>query len=183
MSKISSVAVLGAVAAITLSACATTNGAPAPATLIPATRTPQVPFSSQTAPPPTTVTVTATPVTQQVTTDGPFQTPSGNIRCSMSTYSTGGDTVRCEITDHTWEPDEPVGCQLNWGDRVVMDQGSMAEFGCYGQEMPAPTHTLEYGQLQTHGTLGCVSKPTGVTCTDGVSGHYFFISRDTIAMS
>jgi hypothetical protein len=30
---------------------------------------------------------------------------------------------------------------MNWGDRVGLEEGSAAVFGCYGQEIPAPVTT------------------------------------------
>jgi hypothetical protein len=186
-----------ALAAIALTACApstgtttaqaptvtpvisTTTPAPPPAMPAPPTTTVTV-----VAPPPVTVTVappsTATPVGQHVTADGPFQSPSGNIRCATFTYGAGGNTVRCEVTDHDWVATQPDGCQMNWGDRVGLEEGSAAVFGCYGQEMPAATHTLEYGQIQTLGSLSCDSETVGIMCIDNNTGHYFSVSRETV---
>jgi hypothetical protein len=124
----------------------------------------------------------AIPVAQHVTASGPFQSPSGNIHCNMSTYSTGGITTRCEVTNHDWVATQPANCQQNWGDRVGMEQGSAAVFGCYGQGMPAATHTLEYGQIQTLGSISCDSETVGVMCIDNATGHYFFISRETVQL-
>jgi len=53
-------------------------------------------------------------------------------------------------------------------------------FGCYGQDMPAPTHILEYGQIQTLGPISCDSESVGITCTDNSTGHFFFVSRQTV---
>jgi hypothetical protein len=137
-----------------------------------------------TAPPPITVTVAPTPATtpvaQHVTSDEPFQSPSGNIQCAMFTYGAGGHTVRCEVAAHDWVATQPDGCQMNWGDRVGLEEGSAAVFGCYGQEMPAPTHTLAYGQIQSLGSLSCDSETVGITCIDTNTGHYFSVSRDTV---
>ena len=36
-----------------------------------------------------------------------------------------------------------------------------------------------YSQLQSVGTLTCGSEPTGMTCTDSGTGHYFRTSRET----
>jgi hypothetical protein len=69
---------------------------------------------------------------------------------------------------------------MNWGDRVGLEEGSPAVFSCYGQEMPTPTHTLAYGQIQTLGSLSCDSETVGITCIDTNTGHYFFVSRDTV---
>jgi len=128
----------------------------------------------------TTQPASVTPVVNEVPASGPFQSPSGNIRCTMATYSAGGHTVRCEVSDHDWVAAQPDGCQMNWGDRVGMEEGSAAVFGCYGQDMPAPTHTLEYGQLQTLGPISCDSESVGITCTDNSTGHFFFVSRQTV---
>jgi hypothetical protein len=117
-----------------------------------------------------------------VTASGPFQSPSGNIHCNTSTYSTGGITTRCEVTNHDWVATQPANCQQNWGDRVGMEQGSAAVFGCYGQGMPAATHTLDYGQIQTLGSISCDSETVGVMCIDNATGHYFFISRETVQL-
>ena len=139
-----------------------------------------------TAPPPVTVTAAppsvAIPVAQHITSDAPFQSPSGNIQCAMSTYGAGGHTVRCEVADHAWTATQPDGCQMNWGDRVAMEEGSAAEFGCYGQNMPAPTHTLGYGQIQTLGSLSCSSETVGIMCIDTNTGHYFSVSRETVQL-
>jgi hypothetical protein len=186
-----------ALAAIALTACTPSTGAttaqaptvtqvismstPAPVPAVPAPPTTTV---TVVAPPPVTVTVAppsvATPVGQHVTADGPFQSPSGNIRCATFTYGAGGHTVRCEVTDHDWVATQPDGCQMNWGDRVGLEEGSAAVFGCYGQEMPAPTRTLEYGQIQTLGSLSCDSETVGIMCIDTNTGHYFSVSRETV---
>lgn len=192
---------LGALAAMALAACApsTVTVAPPAPTLTPvismSTPTPAVPSTpvatpvttvTVTAPPPVTVTVApqapATPVAQHVDASGPFRSPSGNIVCNMATYSTGGITTRCEVNNHDWVATQPQDCHLAWGNRVGMHQGSAADFGCYGQEMPAPTHTLEYGQIQTLGPVSCDSETVGVMCIDNETGHYFFVSRETVQL-
>jgi hypothetical protein len=156
-----------ALAAATLAACAPSTGATAA---------------------PSTVTVTvapapvATPIAQQVNASGPFQSPSGNIRCTMYTSTDGLGNARCEAVHHDWVAAAPANCQLNWGDRVDLEQGSPAEVGCYGQELPAPTHTLEYGQLQTIGSIRCDSQPTGITCLDTNTWHFFSVSRETLQL-
>ncbi len=135
--------------------------------------------------PPPTVTVTAAPpvpVAPQPVPDGPFQSPSGNIRCAMAQYGAGGHTVRCEVSKHDWVATQPEGCQLNWGDRVAMEEASPARFDCYGQELRPVTHTLQFGQVQRLGPLSCTSEPAGITCIDNNSGHNFFVSRQTVRL-
>lgn len=176
-----------ALAACTPSTAATTAQTP---TLVPviSMSTPAPPPAAPTttvtvtAPPPVTVTAAPIPVEQHVTSDAPFQSPSGNIQCAMSTYGAGGHTVRCEVADHDWTATQPDGCQMNWGDRVGLEEGSAAVFGCYGQEMPAPTHTLAYGQIQTLGSLSCDSETVGIMCIDTNTGHYFSVSRETVQL-
>jgi hypothetical protein len=46
--------------------------------------------------------------------------------------------------------------------------------------MPAPTHTLAYGQIQTLGSLRCDSETVGIMCIDTNTGHYFSVSRETV---
>jgi len=107
-----------------------------------------------------------------------FQSPSGNINCMM--YASGGETgARCEVVDHTWAaPPRSPDCPLNWGDRFYLTQGGDAGFGCYHQEFPTAERTLGYGQTQSLGTLTCESEPTGMTCTDSSTGHYFRVARE-----
>lgn len=182
-------------AALALAACAPSTGATtaqaptvAPVMSMSTATPPPAPPATTvtvTAPPPVTVTaapptVATTPVGQHIASDEPFQSPSGNIQCAMFTYGAGGHTVRCEVADHHWVATQPDGCHMNWGDRVAMEEGSPAEFGCYGQEMPTPTHTLAYGQIQTLGSLRCESETVGITCTDTNTSHYFSVSRDAV---
>jgi len=188
-----------ALAAMALAACAPSTGAPtaqAPtvtpviSTVTPATVAPSTPQATPvttvtvTAPPPVTVTVDApvpaTPVAQEVTASGPFQSPSGNIRCNLYIATGGQSTALCAAVQHDWVATQPANCHLAWGDRVDLEAGSAAKFGCYGQEMPPPTHTLEYGQIQTLGSISCDSETVGIMCIDNNTGHYFSVSRQTV---
>jgi hypothetical protein len=186
-----------ALAALSLAACAPSTGAttaPAPTVTVIATSapTPAAPSApapgtivTVTAPPPVTVTVAppappapAAPV-GHITASGPFQSPSGNIRCTMFAYDSGRRSARCAVTSHDWVATQPSDCHQNWGDQVEVDQGYPAVVGCYGQDVPASTHTLEYGQIQSLGPLSCDSEMVGITCTDNDTGHYFFVARET----
>ena len=69
------------------------------------------------------------------------------------------------------------------GRPVRADTGSGAGFNCYAQEFPAAEQTLAYGQTRSLGTITCDSEPTGITCTDSSTGHYFRISRETYELS
>lgn len=39
--------------------------------------------------------------------------------------------------------------------------------------------TLAYGQTRSIGAITCSSEPSGVTCTDSGTGHFFRVSRDS----
>lgn len=113
---------------------------------------------------------------------GPFQSPSGNIVCNMYTSTDGFDTAICAAAEHDWLGPKPDNCGANWGSRIDLEAGSPARFGCYGQEMPPVTHTLQYGQTQQLGSISCRSEAAGITCTDNNSGHYFTVSREKYLM-
>ncbi|AYE96540.1 hypothetical protein C0J29_18815 [Mycobacterium paragordonae] len=109
-----------------------------------------------------------------------FQTPSGNIACSLS--STG---VACDINEHTYTPPPPPECgqHLAWGDRFVLEPGKPATIHCHGDTVRVPgERTLNYGQTASAGTLSCISEQSGVKCTDSSSGHYFEVSRDAFKL-
>jgi hypothetical protein len=42
-----------------------------------------------------------------------------------------------------------------------------------------PWPTLDYGQTRSLGAITCDSEPSGMTCTDAGSGHFFRLSRDS----
>jgi hypothetical protein len=98
----------------------------------------------------------------------------------MFTGTDGRSNAICAAVQHDWTATQPSNCQVNWGDRVDLEEGSAARFGCYGQEMQAPTHTLGYGQIQTLGSISCDSETVGIMCIDNDAGHYFSVSRETI---
>jgi len=126
--------------------------------------------------------VIALPVTAHADT-GAFQSPSGNIVCSMGTFVGGkanDNFVDCEITDHSWvAPPRAPDCALNWGNRFRLEQGNAAVFACQHQAMPAPQQTLDYGQTRSIGAITCDSEPAAMTCTDSSTGHFFRVSRDS----
>ena len=160
----------------------------APATWAPMTSAqaaPPAPVATPIAAPTVTVTVTpyapapTTVVVAGNTSTGPFQSPSGNIRCAMFSFD-GQNSVRCDITEYGWTaPPRSPNCQLSWGSRFKLEQGGAAVFDCYAQELPAVEHTLGYGEAQTVGAITCVSQPSGMTCADSSTGHYFRVSRET----
>jgi len=178
-----------ALAALALAGCSSSAGSTnaasdssAPTVTVTATPAP----APAAAPSPVTVTASPAPapgpttVVVQSAANGPasFRSPSGNINCSLSTP--GGDiSARCEVVEHSWATPPPPNCHMNSGDRFYLAQGGEAGFGCYGQEFPPVNETLAYGQTRSFGSITCESQPTGMTCSDSSTGHYFRISRDT----
>jgi hypothetical protein len=122
------------------------------------------------------------PATAHADDAGAFQSPSGNVNCLIGTFVGGDDDnfVYCDVANRIWvAPPRPADCPLVWGSRFRLDEGKAAGFGCYHQELPAPESTLDYGQRRSVGPITCDSEPAGMTCTDGSTGHFFRISRES----
>jgi hypothetical protein len=115
-----------------------------------------------------------------------FVSPSGNIACSI--YGDGSG-ANCEIQDHTWaapaSTDGPFGrpCDFNFGGlEIYVSHGKPAVLGCYEgvSKFNRPAEqSLDYGQKYSRGAITCESEPSGVKCTDTVTGHFFRISRES----
>jgi hypothetical protein len=107
-----------------------------------------------------------------------FQSPSGNIVCK-------GDAsfAICQIHDRTYVAPPVSQCEAGGTDPKTfqLDQGKPAQFACdynsiyYGP----PLQPLGYGQTQSDSPISCDSEPSGVTCTDASTGHFFRVSRDS----
>jgi hypothetical protein len=118
--------------------------------------------------------------------DYSFHSPTGNIRCEMYTGDDGNSSqVVCVEDDHTWvAPSRPLACQANdhWGNALILDRQDGAGVVCYQGTPPDPAltaPTLNYGQKHSLGTITCDSEPSGVTCTDSSTGHFFRLSRES----
>ena len=111
-----------------------------------------------------------------------FQSPSGNITCDLIYYppgpsvGEGGNSVQCDIGDHTWVAPQPTPPQHH--DAIIFRRDASPQvinppgpFGAYGP-------TLDYGQTRSAGAITCDSEPSGITCRDSSSDHFFFVSRD-----
>lgn len=110
-----------------------------------------------------------------------FQTPSGNIHCSiMSGMGDAQDGARCDIGDYT--PSilmvPPPDCDLDWGHAFVIGATSSAgALGCAGDTLINPANpVLTYGQSVTSGGITCRSEKTGLTCQNS-AGHGFMLSK------
>jgi uncharacterized protein DUF6636 len=106
-----------------------------------------------------------------------FQSPSGNIGCSLHT---GG--VSCEVVDYTWFIPRPPDYQMGGrGNVFVLERGSAPVAGVWhsDHQFPDGSPTLDYGQSRTAGTITCDSENAGMTCTDSSTGHFFRVSRES----
>ena len=113
-----------------------------------------------------------------------FASPSGNIVCAMHTPdSTGQPAASCEIAEHDWvaPPESSYGCSLAAGsNQFRLDQGEPAGFACMTQHLPpAFEQPLDYGATRSIGSITCASEPSGMTCADAGTGHYFRVSEES----
>ena len=103
-----------------------------------------------------------------------FETPSGNIACSISESH-----ARCEITEKTWDPGPaPANCNLDWGYGLVVEGEGEGQLLCAGDTVrvnDAPV--LQYGTASQVGSFECSSEETGVTCKNNDTNHGFEISK------
>jgi hypothetical protein len=129
-------------------------------------------------------TTIAVPATAHADAGYEFQSPSGNIRCMMYT-SVGADKPHalCEITDHTWTaPAQSIwGCPLApTANQFRLNEGEQPGFACATQHMPPSQRpVLEFGQSRTTGALTCESEPSGITCRDAGTSHFFRVSQES----
>jgi uncharacterized protein DUF6636 len=77
-------------------------------------------------------------------------------------------------------PLRPDRCEGTWGDRFALYQGTAASLVCSsdtlrGNGLP----TLSYDSNWPVNPITCDSEPTGMTCTDASTGHFFRVSRES----
>ncbi len=107
-----------------------------------------------------------------------FQTPSGNIQCSVGLEVDGSD-IRCVVIERGGPPaaPRPAWCASDWGHVFFMRNRGLVEMSCepldrsrYAQE------TAEYGVTGEFGGLTCLSTREGLNCVNE-DGRGFFLSR------
>jgi hypothetical protein len=104
-----------------------------------------------------------------------FTSPSGNIGCVVDTTS-----ARCDVRDHVYTAGlRPSNCDLDWGDSLQVNDKGLVGWVCHGDTVFDPAaQALPYGKSSQKGSIVCASADTGMTCTQGPSGHGFLISRE-----
>jgi len=106
-----------------------------------------------------------------------FQSPTGNIACAII-----DGTARCDIVQRDWSPPaRPASCpsEVDFGQGLQVGSGS-GSFVCAGDTTQNPSAPkLAYGTASEKENFSCVSRESGITCTNTSSGHGFFISRQS----
>jgi hypothetical protein len=104
-----------------------------------------------------------------------FDSPSRNIGCMLI-----GGLARCDIVKRNWvPPPRPKACPhiVDYGQGLEVGRSGTAEFVCAGDTARDPTaEVLPYGTASQVGPFVCVSRTSGMTCTNRMNGHGFFIS-------
>jgi hypothetical protein len=97
----------------------------------------------------------------------------------------------CRLQNETWVEPQSGDCAQAYvpgaiGEPAAYLQLSQGNAPCLGFVMsqlffsgPYAPATLAYGETHTVGAITCASEPSGVTCTDSGSGHFFRVSRDS----
>jgi hypothetical protein len=104
-----------------------------------------------------------------------FQSPSGNIGCSLL-----DGRARCDISKREWSPPpRPPGCpnEVDFGQGLEVGRNDESgSFVCAGDTTLNPeAPKLAYGSNDSSGGLVCASRTAGIACTNS-SGHGFAIS-------
>jgi len=112
-----------------------------------------------------------------------FQSPSGNIGCALTMLTPTaaqkqGSSVQCDIGDRDWvlancPQDRPASLMLGSG------KGPTVECHNVGSLLAPGLPTLGYGQTRAAGVISCTSQPSGIRCTNTVTGQFFSVSRES----
>ena len=109
-----------------------------------------------------------------------FQTPSGNIVCSVG-LEQGWSDIQCTIHERYGPPaaPAPAGCPGPWGHNFEMAHRGPVTMSCGLSGSPGGVGDVAgYGQTGEFGGITCVSSQQGLDCRN-LDGHGFFLSRQT----
>jgi hypothetical protein len=120
-----------------------------------------------------------------------FASPSGNIRCVLT--GEGGPTpiALCQIENKAFsvppgsgrdQSGAPCPSGTGSGNDFRLDQGQPGFIRCSFAALDGgvgPWPTLANGQSRSLGAITCDNEPSGVTCTDVSTGHFFRVSRES----
>ena len=173
---------LGASAAVLLAGCGSDGTTTVVQTVTePSPAPPQTDTIDKVPPPtptvaPTVPTVPSPPPAPLKTVRRPlFKTPSRNIGCVLL-----GGQARCDIRRRDWSlPPRPAGCDLDWGQGLLVGGSGPGRVVCAGDTALDPTAPLlAYGTVSRYGAFDCTSRTAGITCRNRATGHGFFLARD-----
>jgi hypothetical protein len=109
-----------------------------------------------------------------------FQSPSGNVHCDSLRGADGNAGVECDVETAAYGV-PPGTCRLRGlvASQFLLGQGDgRPDVGCVPPSNP-PWQTLDHGQTRSLGPITCTSEPSGMTCTDASTGHFFRVSQDS----
>ncbi len=126
-----------------------------------------------------TLSTSATSTTSQPPTsfvkEANFLSPSGNIGCVIA-----DGAARCDISRRSWSPPpRPSSCpqEVDYGQGTIVEANGPGHLVCAGDTAITPgSPKLPYGTASQVEEFTCVSRSSGMTCTDRQDGHGFFIS-------
>ena len=112
-----------------------------------------------------------------------FQTPTGNISCSVG-QGEGLADIDCTIYERAGPPATPrlARCNAAWGHRFLMQEHGVAKAECgpsIGSVPHGPdpsTRTVKYGVTEKFGGIVCRSSASALECHNA-DGHGFSLSR------
>jgi hypothetical protein len=112
-----------------------------------------------------------------------FQSPSGNVSCSLTYYPPmasrllGANFVQCDIGSHSWVAPRPAPNDGKYTGTFVLVRGRMPVFGYRQGAFAGSGAALENGQTRSAGAIACTSEQSAMTCTDVGTGHFFWVSE------
>jgi hypothetical protein len=116
-----------------------------------------------------------------------FNSPSGNISCSIDARY-----ARCDIRERTWAPPQesctlggsedysggdPI--ELDYGNGLVIDSDGVPRFTCASDTVLGSHPVLDYGDSIESASVRCTSEQSGISCESLTTGQRFTISRDS----
>ncbi len=106
-----------------------------------------------------------------------FQMPSRNIYCAYIPADAGDPAaLRCDILSGL-RPEPKTSCDLDWTGASLSVRGR-ASASCAGDTVATPNaRVLAYGSTWRVGGFTCLSRTTGLRCTNR-GGHGLFLSRE-----
>lgn len=105
-----------------------------------------------------------------------FQSPTGNLGCMI----VGGE-ARCDIDNRHWVAPRPPGCppDSDFGQGMKVGESGRGAIVCAGDTTrEAGSPKLAYGTGSEVDGFMCVSRLSGITCTNQSSGHGFLINAE-----